>query len=57
MRALNFKKVNNEKQIKFNSKILNDELNKYIIRPYLEKFLKKIDKTYENIKLFVYTCL
>jgi len=49
------KKVNNEKQIKFNSKILNDELNKYIIRPYLEKFLKKIDKTYENIELFVYT--
>ena len=44
----------NNKQIKFNNKLLQEELKKYIIRPYLDKFIKNI-KEYKNIELFVYT--
>ena len=47
------KKTNN-KQIRYNTTILNEELRKYIIRPKLDKFLRNIKK-YENIELFVYT--
>lgn len=47
------KKTNN-KQIRYNTGILTEELNKYIIRPKLDKFFKNIKK-YENIELFVYT--
>tara|TARA_B100000242_G_C42926424_1_gene429616 strand:- start:73 stop:873 length:801 start_codon:yes stop_codon:yes gene_type:complete len=44
----------NNKQIKFNNKLLQEELKKYIIRPYLDKFIKNI-KEYKNIELFIYT--
>ena len=44
----------NNKQIRYNTSILLEELKKYIIRPKLEKFLRNIKK-YENIELFVYT--
>jgi hypothetical protein len=49
------KKVNSkDKQIRYNTTLLNEELRKYIIRPKLDKFLRNIKK-YENIELFVYT--
>lgn len=44
----------NDKQIKYNTKILKEDLLKYVIRPKLNKFLKNIKK-YENIEIFVYT--
>lgn len=47
------KKVN-KKQIRYNSKLLNEELEKYIIRPKLNKFIKNV-KQYDNIELFIYT--
>ena len=47
------KKTTN-KQIRYNTTILLEELKKYVIRPKLDKFLRNIKK-YENIELFVYT--
>ena len=47
------KKTTN-KQIRYNTNILLEELKKYVIRPKLDKFLRNIKK-YENIELFVYT--
>ena len=47
------KKIN-KKQIRYNTKLLDDELKKYIIRPKFDKFLRNINK-YDNIELFIYT--
>lgn len=44
----------NYKNIRYNHKLLQEELKRYIIRPYLNIFLLNI-KEYKNIELFVYT--
>ena len=50
---MRLKKIN-EKEIKYKNKILQEELNKYIIRKYLKSFIKKT-REYDNIELFIYT--
>ena len=47
------KKIN-KNQIRYNTKLLHEELEKYIIHPKFKKFLKNINK-YDNIELFIYT--
>ena len=42
------------KEIRYKNKILQEELNKYIIRKYLKNFIKKT-REYDNIELFIYT--
>jgi|TARA_B110000259_G_scaffold188265_2_gene246057 hypothetical protein len=44
----------NKNRIKYNTGLLNEELEKYIIRPKFSKFLRNINK-YDNIELFIYT--
>jgi hypothetical protein len=44
----------NKKEIKYKNIVFQEELDKYIIRPYFKKFLKNVKK-YENIELFIYT--
>ena len=44
----------NQKNIRYNNTLLQEELKRYIIRPYLNNFLQNI-KEYKNIELFVYT--
>lgn len=47
------KKIN-KNQIRYNTKLLHEELEKYIIRPKFSKFVRNINK-YDNIELFIYT--
>ena len=47
------KKIN-KNVIKYNTKLLHEDLEKYIIRPNFSKFLRNINK-YDNIELFIYT--
>lgn len=48
-------KQSKHKPFKYRRDILELELERYIIRPYLKQFLNQIKESYTNIEFFVYT--